>query len=101
MQYHPEKNQYEWRRHRDIPHSRNAIKSAHYFASFFVNQCRKSDNRFASSDEENQMLIYNFPTTYTGRHNIAYVQSYLFEASTDYPKYQNDFSQFEINDSFQ
>lgn len=38
VQFHPEKNTYEWTTKEDIPHSPNAIKTAQYFANFFVNQ---------------------------------------------------------------
>lgn len=90
MQFHPEKNLYEWIRNRNIPHGESAIESAQYFATFFVNECRKSDNRFTSLDEENQALIYNFPATFTGRLNSSFEQSYLFESSVNYPKFHDE-----------
>lgn len=96
VQFHPEKSLYEWIRNRNIPHSGNAIRSAQYFASFFVNECRKSDNRFASVDEENQVLIYNFPTKFTGRLNSTFEQSYLFEGNIDYPNYHYEKSNIDV-----
>lgn len=88
VQFHPEKNLYEWIRNRNIPHDGHAIESAQYFATFFVNECRKSDNRFSGVDEENQVLIYNFPAKFTGRLNSTFEQSYLFEGSVDYPRHR-------------
>ncbi|XP_055324546.1 gamma-glutamyl hydrolase-like [Sitodiplosis mosellana] len=84
VQFHPEKVLYEWIRNRNISHTEGAVASAQYFAQFFVNECRKNDNRFDSIDEENQMLIYNFPCTFTGRLNSTFEQSYLFERDIDY-----------------
>lgn len=84
MQFHPEKVLYEWIRNRNISHTENAVASAQYFAQFFVNECRKNANRFNSINEENQMLIYNYPVTFTGRLNSTFEQSYLFESDVDY-----------------
>lgn len=60
--------------------------SSQYFASFFVNECRKNGNKFTGIDEENRMLIYNFPTTFTGRVKSAFEQSYLFKSDVEYAK---------------
>jgi gamma-glutamyl hydrolase len=38
VQFHPEKNIYEWNTKEIIPHSPDAIHTAHYFAQFFVSQ---------------------------------------------------------------
>jgi len=38
VQFHPEKNLYEWTRKENIPHSFDAIQSSQYFANFFINQ---------------------------------------------------------------
>lgn len=42
-------------------------------------------NRFSGADVENQVLIYNFPATFTGRLNSTFEQCYLFESNVDYP----------------
>lgn len=86
VQFHPEKVLYEWIRNRNISHTEGAVASAQYFAQFFVNECRKNGNQFNGLDEENKMLIYNFPVTYTGRLNSTFEQSYLFESGMDYVK---------------
>lgn len=84
VQFHPEKNLYEWIRNRNIPHSENAVKMAQYFARFFVNEARKNGNKFSGVDEENRMLIYNFPVTFTGLVKSAFEQSYLFMNTVQY-----------------
>jgi len=38
VQFHPEKNLYEWVTGKNIPHGRNATLAAQYFANFFVNE---------------------------------------------------------------
>ncbi|OAD55275.1 Chitobiosyldiphosphodolichol beta-mannosyltransferase [Eufriesea mexicana] len=79
VQFHPEKNLYEWILGRKIPHGTNAIKTAQYFANFFVNEARKNNHEFASKDEEALSLIYNYPVTYTGLKNSSFVQCYIFK----------------------
>lgn len=84
VQFHPEKNIYEWVRDKNISHTANAILAAQYFAQFFVNEARKSDHRFASADDIDAHVIYNFPTTFTGLKRSSYEQCYLFEGDVDY-----------------
>jgi GMP synthase-like glutamine amidotransferase len=38
VQFHPEKNAYEWKVSTNNPHSANAIAVGQYFANFFVNE---------------------------------------------------------------
>jgi len=38
LQFHPEKNLYEWAIKKNIPHGINAIIVSQYFANFFVNE---------------------------------------------------------------
>lgn len=85
VQFHPEKNVYEWARNRNIPHTKDSIAIAQYFETFLVNECRMNGNRFSGVDVENQVLIYNFPATFTGRLNSTFEQCYLFEPNIDYP----------------
>lgn len=84
VQFHPEKNLYEWVRGKNIPHTKDAIKIAQYFATFFINECRKNGNHFDGVDDENQSLIYNYPAVFTGLKNSVFEQSYLFEKDIDY-----------------
>lgn len=90
VQFHPEKNLYEWIINRNISHTSNAIRAAQYFANFFVDEARKSVHSFASVDEENSVLIYNFPTNFTALVKSAYEQCYLFYDSTDYRQIGNE-----------
>ena len=85
VQFHPEKNIYEWVKNRNISHTFNAIKASQYFADFFINEARKSPNRFANDTEIDQYVIYNFEATFTGLKGSAFEQCYLFEPKIDYP----------------
>ena len=38
LQFHPEKNNYEWVLNRNVPHGISATKAGQYFANFFVNE---------------------------------------------------------------
>ncbi|XP_053684706.1 gamma-glutamyl hydrolase-like [Sabethes cyaneus] len=78
VQFHPEKNIYEWVRNKNISHTPNAIKAAQYFADFFVDEARRSDQHFSSPSDLDRHVIYNFPTYFTGLKNSAFEQCYLF-----------------------
>ncbi|EDO28194.1 predicted protein, partial [Nematostella vectensis] len=56
VQWHPEKNQFEWSRREDIPHSKEAIQIGQYMANFLVNQARMNDHHFPSTSEEDAAL---------------------------------------------
>ncbi|XP_058463331.1 gamma-glutamyl hydrolase-like isoform X4 [Malaya genurostris] len=79
IQFHPEKNVYEWVRNKNISHSVNAIKVSQYFADFFVSEARKSNHHFSSQDDIDRHVIYNFPVYFTGLKRSAFEQCYLFE----------------------
>lgn len=78
VQFHPEKNLYEWHKSSSIVHSIGAVKSSQYFAEFFVEETRKSANLFKTDGEANRFLIYNWPAQFTGRNGSALMQMYLF-----------------------
>lgn len=80
IQFHPEKNIYEWVQNKNISHTPNAIKAAQYFADFFVNEARKSEQRFQSEEDIDRHVIYNYPVSFTGMKKSAFEQCYLFEA---------------------
>lgn len=83
--FHPEKPIYEWVINRNIPHTSNAIRANQYFATFFVDQCRRNVQSFPGGvTEENTVLIYNYPTNFTGLVKSAYQQCYMFESTVDY-----------------
>lgn len=81
VQFHPEKNLYEWASNKDIPHTLDAIEASQYFAQFFVNEARKSANSF---EDANKYLIYNFDVTYTGVKYSSFQQCYLFPKNVEY-----------------
>ncbi|XP_063994829.1 chitobiosyldiphosphodolichol beta-mannosyltransferase-like [Diachasmimorpha longicaudata] len=80
VQFHPEKNMYEWLSRLTIPHGRNAIRVSQYFADFLVAEARKSQHRFQSLEEESKHLIYNYIPEYTGlQPKSSFEQIYLFK----------------------
>lgn len=84
VQFHPEKNLYEWVRNKNISHTAHAIRASQFFSDFFVNEARKSDNHFKDAKTEDQHVIYNFPPEFTGAKGSSYEQSYLFSADVNY-----------------
>ena len=75
VQWHPEKSIYEWTSAEGINHSEHTVIVAQTLANFFVQEARKSTHSFPSTEEENNMLIYNYSPTYT--HN-SFEQIYYF-----------------------
>nr|XP_009671852.1 PREDICTED: gamma-glutamyl hydrolase [Struthio camelus australis] len=78
VQWHPEKNAYEWKNSSGIPHSSLAIRASYYMADFFVNEARKNLHSFPTKDEETKELIYNYTPTYTGAFS-SFQQVYFFD----------------------
>lgn len=79
VQFHPEKNSYEWvtaEGHSNIPHTKAAIEVGQFFAQFFINEARKS-NHSMSEDVFHRESIYNFQANYTGKKSI-FMQIYFF-----------------------
>lgn len=76
LQFHPEKNAYEWRR--NDPHSPSAIYSARYFYDWFVNECRRNNHSYKDNSTLNKELIYNYPTTYVGKLKSVFEEVYFF-----------------------
>ncbi|XP_055844402.1 gamma-glutamyl hydrolase A [Episyrphus balteatus] len=79
VQFHPEKNLYEFIRNRGIPHMLEGILTSQYFAYFFVAETRKNMNKYTDPKEEENSLIYNFDPVYTGKNGSSFMQQYLFE----------------------
>jgi gamma-glutamyl hydrolase len=63
VQFHPEKNMYEWLYPSAIPHSPDAVKVSTYLAQFFVSEARKNTN-LAEEEELQDLLIYNVDLFY-------------------------------------
>ncbi|XP_026481381.1 gamma-glutamyl hydrolase-like [Ctenocephalides felis] len=77
VQFHPEKNIYEWVPNRNISHTLHAVQAAQYFAEFFVNEARKSPNKFDEKELDNE-IIYNYHTTFTGLKGSSFEECYMF-----------------------
>lgn len=78
LQFHPEKNAYEWKK--NDPHTSSAIYSARYFYDWFINECRRNyHNRHKNNSLLENELIYNYPTTYVGKLKSVFEQVYIFE----------------------
>ncbi|PSN39422.1 hypothetical protein C0J52_12361 [Blattella germanica] len=70
VQFHPEKNNYEWKISKNHPHFPEGIRISQYFGNFFVNEARKNHHSFPSEEEERRHLIYNYPVTFTKNSSI-------------------------------
>ncbi|XP_032653366.1 gamma-glutamyl hydrolase [Chelonoidis abingdonii] len=77
VQWHPEKNPFEWKNVSGIPHSPSAVKVTYYIADFLVNEARKSLHHFPNKDEETEALIYNYAPVFSSAFSI-YQQIYFF-----------------------
>ncbi|XP_020278169.1 gamma-glutamyl hydrolase-like [Pseudomyrmex gracilis] len=78
VQFHPEKNLYEWVTGKNIPHGHNATLVTQYFANFFVSEASKNLQEFPSKQDEALSLIYNYPVIYTALQNSSFQQCYVF-----------------------
>ena len=59
------------------------VEVTHAVAMFFVGEARKNGRQPANQEEVDNMMIYNYPPTYTGRHRFPgeetdFEQSYIF-----------------------
>ena len=85
-QFHPEKPGYEFNSVQDtnIPHDLDAIYANEYFAEFFIEQCRESNNITMDDDEYNKRVIYNYEAYYIDENNtVDYEQVYMFKRSDE------------------
>lgn len=78
VMWHPEKNNFEFRTilRNGMPHTRNAVRVSQYMANFFVDETRRSDHCFASNEEEERYLIYQY--TSVRCKNPIFEQIYIF-----------------------
>lgn len=84
VQFHPEKNLYEWVRNKNITHTAHSTSTSQYFAEFFVEEARKSNHHFKDAKTEDQFVIYNFPATFTGAVGSSFEQCYMFPPEVEY-----------------
>jgi len=81
VQFHPEKNIFEWAlKEPKIPHTSSAVHVSLYFATHFVNMCRRSQHKFVDRETEESFLIYNYHPLYVGQENLdwSFQEAYLF-----------------------
>ncbi|XP_042039105.1 gamma-glutamyl hydrolase 1-like [Salvia splendens] len=76
VQFHPEKNAFEWGLS-GIPHSEDAIQVSQQIANFLVREARMSLNR-PSYQEVLDNLIYNYTPTYCGKSGRGFDEVYIF-----------------------
>uniref|UniRef100_A0A1B6HVS5 folate gamma-glutamyl hydrolase n=3 Tax=Homalodisca liturata TaxID=320908 RepID=A0A1B6HVS5_9HEMI len=78
LQFHPEKNMFEWKPGQANPHSHKAILSARHFYDWVVAESRANNQSFSSVQEEIDSLMYNYSPVYTGRIGGYVEQIYYF-----------------------
>jgi gamma-glutamyl hydrolase len=76
VQWHPEKNGFEWGVNQANNHSEHGVAVMQLTANFFVQEARKSNHKFASEEAERKALIYNYSPRYTP--DTHFTQIYQF-----------------------
>jgi len=66
IQWHPEKIPYEFSEDVHCNHDPDNVEISFYMAAFFVDECRKSKQRFESEKVLRDLLIYNYKTSHSG-----------------------------------
>lgn len=79
VQFHPEKTNFEFKKCANIPHNQESIYISQYFANFFVQECRRNNQRYPDWKTEQKALIYNYMPHFTGIQNSSYMQLYMFK----------------------
>uniref|UniRef100_A0A8D8U8K1 folate gamma-glutamyl hydrolase n=1 Tax=Cacopsylla melanoneura TaxID=428564 RepID=A0A8D8U8K1_9HEMI len=79
LQFHPEKNAYEWDEKQTNPHNHDAIITARIFSDWFIDKARLSNHSFSSQASLYQSLIHQYPSSMCWPHHIGFEQVYLFE----------------------
>ena len=83
-QWHPEKVAYEWSpANTAINHSYAAVEASFYPAAWFVEQARANNRAFASVDDENAALIYQYAPVFAPPAGLSsmFEQIYFFPAA--------------------
>lgn len=94
VQWHPEKNAFEWSPELHIPHSPDAVRMCQEIANFFVSEARRNLHAAKEEADEDDLLIYNWVPHYTGKRTVPgferdFVQAYFFERGTRSDKHGN------------
>ncbi|CAF1231256.1 unnamed protein product [Rotaria sp. Silwood1] len=80
VQWHPEKNAFEWRVNTTIPHTKDSIEVMQYMANFLTNQTRQNMNHFDSLEDELKYLIYQYTPEFIDLDKSHFQQIYyLYE----------------------
>ncbi|XP_044262565.1 gamma-glutamyl hydrolase-like [Tribolium madens] len=76
LQFHPEKNAFEWKNDLNLNKSPSGIRASRYFGDFFIEECRKNDNVL----QDNKFLFINrYDQIPTGKYGCAFDSVYVFE----------------------
>lgn len=79
VQWHPEKNVFEWTSNEVMKHSYHAVRIAQTAANFFVQEARKNSHHFATVQEERESLIYSYNPLYKAKNGPnSFEQIYTF-----------------------
>jgi gamma-glutamyl hydrolase len=78
VQWHPEKNGFEWRINTTIPHTKDAIEVMQYMANFLTDQARQNTNHFDSIEDELKYLIYQYTPEFMDLDESNFQQIYFF-----------------------
>ena len=84
VQFHPEKAAFEWSllpSVNQIPHWPDAVAASQYLADFFIEETRRSGSVFSSDEEEQKVLIYNYPPYFTTSRGSTFQMCYFFDDS--------------------
>lgn len=77
VQWHPEKNAWEWTPNEDIPHSATAVAVCEYMAKFFVDEARKS-KVVTDYNTLMELVIWNYSPVFTGLTGSGFSQTYFW-----------------------
>lgn len=78
IQWHSEKNAFEWNENEHMSHDPDAVAVMQHISDVFVTQARLSKHQFASSADYEGRLIYNFQPVYTGLKGLNFEQAYFW-----------------------
>jgi len=82
VQFHPERNSFEWDLVERVSHSTQAIRSMQYLGDFFVDEARRNSHSFSDPKEEMKRLIYQWCPMFTGNmtaDSFPEQQTYVFK----------------------
>eukprot|EP01100_Stratorugosa_tubuloviscum_P008869 TRINITY_DN3707_c1_g2_i1.p1 TRINITY_DN3707_c1_g2~~TRINITY_DN3707_c1_g2_i1.p1 ORF type:complete len:317 (-),score=121.35 TRINITY_DN3707_c1_g2_i1:75-1025(-) len=84
VQWHPEKNQFEWTPSEVIDHSIDAVEAISYFTNFIGREARKNAHYYQDVNKENKAVFYNYNPVYTGLSGSDFEQCYFWNLTSSY-----------------